>query len=83
MQRITYRISGHNVMLGMEREQMMPVRGRHGARIPVAMSRGEVPILLDSVQGADGVYRVACEIMYESGARVRDLSYTGQRYGPG
>jgi len=66
----------YETVLGLELGQVMPVRGRHGQRIPVVMSRSEVPTVLDCVRGADGLYRLACEVMYGSGTRVRETCRT-------
>jgi len=66
----------HETVLGMELGQVMPVRGRHGLKIPVGMSRNEVSIVLDCVRGANGLYRLACEVMYGSGTRVRETCRT-------
>ena len=62
----------HETVLGLKLGQIMAVRGRHGQRIPVVMSHTEVLNILDSIHGADGLYRLACEVMYGSGTRVRE-----------
>jgi integron integrase len=62
----------YETVLGMELGQLMPVRGRHGDRIPVVMSRAEVPLVLQRVEGAGGMYRLMCDLIYGSGLRVRE-----------
>ena len=66
----------YQTVLGMELGQLMPVRGRHGDRIPVVMSRREVPMLLQLVEGGEGMYRLMCDLMYGSGLRVRECCRT-------
>jgi integron integrase len=61
-------------VLGMELGKIMPVRGRHGLRIPVVMSSAEVTALLPLVTGGDGMFRLMCESMYGSGLRVKECA---------
>jgi integron integrase len=62
----------YETVLGRELGQIMPIRGHHGARVPVVMSAKEVPLVLKGVAGAEGRFRLMCELMYGSGPRVRE-----------
>jgi len=62
----------YETVLGVELGRLMPVRGRHGARVPVVMTRREVPVVLERVEGARGLFRLMCEVMYGSGLRIRE-----------
>jgi integron integrase len=62
----------YETVLGKELGQLMPIRGHHGVRVPVVMSASEVPLVLKAVVGAEGRFRLMCELMYGSGARVRE-----------
>jgi integron integrase len=62
----------YETVLGMELGRVMPVRGRHGMRLPVVMSPKEVSVVLIEIVGADGVFRLMCEVMYGSGLRIRE-----------
>jgi len=62
----------YETVLGIELGRLMPVRGRHGARLPVVMTRREVPLVLEHVEGARGLFRLMCEVMYGSGVRIRE-----------
>jgi integron integrase len=50
----------------------MPVRGRHGRRVPVVMTRREVPLVLNRVEGGGGSFRLMSEVMYGAGLRIRE-----------
>jgi hypothetical protein len=41
----------------------MPVRGRHGKRLPVVLTRKEVPGVLQRAEGACGMHKLMAELM--------------------
>jgi integron integrase len=50
----------------------MSVRGRHGRRMPVVLTRREVPVVLQEIVGMDGMFRLMSELMYGSGPRRKE-----------
>ncbi len=46
----------YRTVLDRELGKIMPIRGRHGKRLPVVLTRREVPGLLQRVQGGGGMY---------------------------
>jgi len=48
------------------------VRGRHGKRLPVVLTRKEVPGVLQRVAGGGGMHKLMAELMYGSGLRVKE-----------
>jgi hypothetical protein len=51
----------YETVLGRELGRVMPVRGRHGRRLPVVMTRREVRLVLDEIVGMDGMFRLMSE----------------------
>jgi hypothetical protein len=47
----------YRTVLGRELGKIMPVRGRHGKRLPVVLTRKEVPRVLQLVEGGCGVHK--------------------------
>jgi integrase len=62
----------YQTVLGLELGRVMSVRGRHGRRMPVVMTRREVPLVLQEIMGMDGMFRLMSELMYGSGARRKE-----------
>ena len=62
----------YRTVLGRELGKVMPVRGRHGKRLPVVLTRREVPVVLTLVKGGDGMHRLMSELMYGSGLRIKE-----------
>src|SRR5947208_817142 len=48
------------------------VRARRGQRLPVVLSPEEVRIVLDQVNGADGLFRLMARLLYGCGLRVSE-----------
>ena len=66
----------YRTVLGRELGKVMPVRGRHGKRLPVVLTRKEVPGVLQRVEGACGMHKLMAELMYGSGVRVKECCRT-------
>ena len=62
----------YRTVLGRELGKVMPVRGRHGKRLPVVLTRKEVPGVLQRVAGGCGMHKLMAELMYGSGVRVKE-----------
>jgi integron integrase len=62
----------YQTVLGRKLGRVMPVRGRHGRRLPVVMTRREVPLVLREIVGMDGMFRLMSEVMYGSGPRRKE-----------
>jgi len=62
----------YRTVLGRELGKVMPVRGRHGKRLPVVLTRKEVPGVLQRVAGGGGMHKLMAELMYGSGLRVKE-----------
>ena len=62
----------YRTVLGRELGKVMPVRGRHGKRLPVVLTRKEVPGVLQRVEGGGGMHKLMAELMYGSGLRVKE-----------
>lgn len=62
----------YRTVLGRELGKVMPVRGRHGKRLPVVLTRKEVPGVLHLVEGGCGMHKLMAELMYGSGVRVKE-----------
>ncbi len=62
----------YETVLGRKLGRVMPVRGRHGRRLPVVMTRREVPFVLREIVGMDGMFRLMSELMYGSGPRRKE-----------
>jgi len=76
----------YETVLGRKLGRVMPVRGRHGRRLPVVMTRREVPLVLrEIIVGMDGLFQRMSEVMYGSGPRrkqacrmrVKDVVWSG------
>jgi integron integrase len=62
----------HRTVLGQKLGKIMAVRGRHGKRLPVVLTRKEVPGVLQRIAGANGVHRLMSEVLYGSGLRIKE-----------
>lgn len=62
----------YRTVLGRELGKVMPVRGRHGKRLPVVLTRKEVPSVLQRVAEGGGMHKLMAELMYGSGLRVKE-----------
>jgi site-specific recombinase XerD len=62
----------YGTVLGRELGRVMPVRGRHGRRLPIVMTVSEVPLILDEIVGMEGMFRTMTELMYGSGTRRKE-----------
>jgi integron integrase len=62
----------YRTVLGRELGKIMPVRGRHGQRLPVVLTRKEVPRVLQLVEGGCGVHKLMAELLYGSGVRIKE-----------
>ena len=62
----------YQTVLGRELGKVMPVRGRHGRRLPVVMTQREVPLVLQEIRGGDGLFGLMAELMYGSGVRIKE-----------
>lgn len=57
---------------GIDLPRLDAVRARPSQRLPVALSRDLVRLVLDNVEGARGVYRLMAELLYGTGARLME-----------
>jgi integron integrase len=64
----------YGTVLGRELGRVMPVRGRHGRRLPIVMTVSEVPMVLEEIVGMEGMFRTMTELMYGSGTRRKETS---------
>jgi integrase len=62
----------YRTVLDRELGKIMPIRGRHGKRLPVVLTRREVPGVLQRVQGGGGMYKLMAELLYGSGLRIKE-----------
>ena len=62
----------YRTVLDRELGKVMPIRGRHGKRLPVVLTRREVPSVLQRVQGGGGMYKLMSELLYGSGLRIKE-----------
>jgi integron integrase len=62
----------YRTVLDRELGKVMPIRGRHGKRLPVVLTRREVPAVLQRVQGGGGMYKLMAELLYGSGLRIKE-----------
>ncbi len=62
----------YRTVLDRELGKLMPIRGRHGKRLPVVLSRSQVPAVLQHVQGGCGMYKLMAELLYGWGLRIKE-----------
>ena len=62
----------YRTVLGQKLGKIMAVRGRHGKRLPVVLTRKEVPGVLQRIEGGNGAHRLMSEVMYGSGLRIKE-----------
>ena len=53
----------YRTVLGRELAKVMPVRGRQGKRLPVVLTRKEVPDVLQGVERGYGMHKLMAELM--------------------
>ena len=53
----------YRTVLGRELGKVMPVRGRHGKRLPVVLTGKEVPGVLQGGEGGYGMHKLMAELM--------------------
>ncbi len=59
-------------LLDRELGKVMPIRGRQGKRLPIVLTRGQVPDVLQRVEGGGGMYKLMAELLYGSGLRIKE-----------
>jgi integron integrase len=59
-------------VLRIELPRIDALRARRPKRLPVVLSAEEVQRLLQAITGANGAYRLICELLYGTGMRLED-----------
>jgi integron integrase len=62
----------YQVVLGIELPRLDALRARRPKRLPSVLSPEEVRLLLDTVQGNDGLYRLMARLLYGTGLRRQE-----------